>query len=224
MGALSTTTPDGIEVFFSEIHAALNDYITDARAEDETFDMRKASQSRWNAALLYIYYNVFKGTTKLRMKPYDSSNNLNHGNLTNNNAYDIDLLNIIADYYIDLCYEYEKEVSLMGFCKLTGIKIDCIYGWAGNSGYSEGLTNRASPSGVELFKKLSKEREESLSGKLATGNKNPVGILAILNRHFAWNLPGVTKEQKQVQGRTPEQIEQQYGKEAQKTLPPPPED
>jgi hypothetical protein len=37
-------------------------------------------------------------------------------------------------------------------------------------------------------------REESLSNKLADGNKNPVGILAILNRHYQWNLPGVSKE------------------------------
>ena len=37
-------------------------------------------------------------------------------------------------------------------------------------------------------------REESFSAKLATANKNPVGILAILNRHYQWNLPGVSKE------------------------------
>ena len=33
-----------------------------------------------------------------------------------------------------------------------------------------------------------------MSNKLADGNKNPVGILAILNRHYQWNLPGVSKE------------------------------
>ena len=37
-------------------------------------------------------------------------------------------------------------------------------------------------------------REQSLSNKLADGKQNPVGILAILNRHYAWNLPGVSKE------------------------------
>ena len=42
--------------------------------------------------------------------------------------------------------------------------------------------------------KLSYFREESLSNKLADGKQNPVGILAILNRHYQWNLPGVSKE------------------------------
>lgn len=197
---------DNTEVYYSEIHAALAEYIEDARAEDDNFDMRKASQSRWNAVLIYIYNNTFKGTNKLRLKPYDGSNNLNHGNMTNNNAYDIDLLNRIADYYISLCYDYDKEISLMGFCKLTGIKIDCIYGWAGNSGYSEGLTNRASPSGVELHKKLSAEREESLANKLTSGKVNPVGVLGILNHAYGWNMPGVSREQARKPSLTAEEL------------------
>lgn len=34
-----------------------------------------------------------------------------------------------------------------------------------------------------------------MSAKLATAKRNPVGILAILNRHYGWNLPGVSREQ-----------------------------
>ena len=44
------------------------------------------------------------------------------------------------------------------------------------------------------YKKLCKEREESLSAKLVTGKQNPVGILGVLNRHYQWNMPGVSKE------------------------------
>ena len=53
---------------------------------------------------------------------------------------------------------------------------------------------KLSTKGFDIVQKLRIFREESLSNKLATGNKNPVGILAILNRHFAWNLPGVSRE------------------------------
>ena len=48
---------------------------------------------------------------------------------------------------------------------------------------------------IKKYEKLNTFREESLSNKLATGNKNPVGILAILNRHYQWNMPGVSREQ-----------------------------
>ena len=41
---------------------------------------------------------------------------------------------------------------------------------------------------------MTSEREESLSAKLVTGKQNPVGILGVLNRHYQWNMPGVSKE------------------------------
>ena len=46
-----------------------------------------------------------------------------------------------------------------------------------------------------MYKKLSQFREESLSNKLVTGKQNPVGILGVLNRHYQWNMPGVSREQ-----------------------------
>ena len=33
------------------------------------------------------------------------------------------------------------------------------------------------------------EREESLSNKLADGKQNPVGVIAMLNRHYGWASP-----------------------------------
>jgi hypothetical protein len=82
---------------------------------------------------------------------------------------------------------YNKEVSIIGFSNLTGIDTDTINDWGNNS-------NKLSTSCSVIYKKLSKMREESLSNKLADGKQNPVGILAILNRHYQWNLPGVSKE------------------------------
>lgn len=32
-------------------------------------------------------------------------------------------------------------------------------------------------------------REESLSNKLADGKQNPVGVIAMLNRHYGWSSP-----------------------------------
>ena len=79
----------------------------------------------------------------------------------------------------------------MGYSKLTKIDYQLIMEWGNN--YNN--TNKVSSLSKEIYKKLITEREDSLSNKLATGNKNPVGILAILNRHYQWNLPGVSKEQ-----------------------------
>ena len=83
---------------------------------------------------------------------------------------------------------YDKEVSAIGFSLLTGIDRYTIATWR-----DEGT--KLSPSCSDIGKKISDFREESLSAKLATAKRNPVGILAILNRHYGWNLPGVSKEQ-----------------------------
>ena len=44
-----------------------------------------------------------------------------------------------------------------------------------------------------VLEKLTAEREESLSAKLVD-SKQAVAQIAILNKHYGWNLPGVSKE------------------------------
>ena len=85
---------------------------------------------------------------------------------------------------------YDKEVSVIGFCNLTGISQDCIYAWANNA-------RELSTSGNEVYKKLNQFREESLSNKLVTGNKNPVGVIAVLNRQYGWASPYTSDSNRQ---------------------------
>lgn len=160
-------------------------------------DMSKESQSKWNAALMYIRRHAFPDTSIFKLsRPLegyknnncDSNSSVYRLNDSNCNAYDIDKLNVICDCYIYLCMMYDKEVSVNGFTFLTGISDTVIYEWASDDG------RKLSSSGSVIYKKLRQYREESLSAKLATANKNPVGILAILNRHYQWNMPGVNEQ------------------------------
>lgn len=189
---------NGVEVYENDICLMLDQYIK----EHSVVDMHKEPQSRWNAALLYINKNYFKLHPDLLKAGNYSNGNLKHGNSSNNNAYDIEKVNNICDIYINLCYEYDKEVSILGFSKLTGINQDTFYDW-GNS------SSRSSSSACEIYKKLSQEREESLSNMLISGKRNPVGLLGALNRHYGWNMGqprGTTGEQKQ----SIEQIQERY--------------
>ena len=91
----------------------------------------------------------------------------------------------------------------MGFSKLTGISLDTIYEWLNGGDSARGSS--------EVAKRLSREREESLSDKLASGKGNPVGILGILNRHYGWNM-GQPRGQEQRQ-KAPDvpRIAERYG-------------
>lgn len=192
-----------VEVFDNDIAA----YLARFCKEQKIADMKKESQSVWNAALMYIKRYVFTDPKKLKnSKPLDGYGNTNPGICRSNcNSYDIEKVNAVLDYYIYLCMMYDKEVSIIGFTLLTGISDTVINEWG-----TEGSRKLSGASSV-VYQKLRQYREESLSAKLATANKNPVGILAILNRHFQWNMPGVSKEQKKIVARTPEQIKAEYG-------------
>lgn len=163
---VADTDGNTVDVFENEISLYLQEYIDERKIDD----MRKEPQSRWNAALIYINKALF-GTNKDKLI-IDSRVS---------NAYNIDLINNICDVYITLCYEYDKEISIIGFSKLTGINQDTFYSWGNNE-------TQVASGASEIYKKLNSEREESLSNKLISGGSNPMKILPALNRHYGWNM------------------------------------
>lgn len=174
---------DEIEVFENDIQLYLKMFCEEQKIKD----IKRESQAVWNSALRYIYRHIFRDTDRLKSHTNISVNNNTIPSTFN--AYDYKkVLDVLDIYIFDMCMRYDKEVSIIGFSTLTGIDQSVIYDWGNNS-------NKLSETSSEIYKKLNQFREESLSDKLATGNKNPVGILAILNRHYQWNLPGVSKEQ-----------------------------
>lgn len=180
-------TESGIEVYEDKITEYLDQYIDEHCIED----MHKEPQSRWNAALLYINKYLFKPHPEV----LKSENRVS-------NTYDLEIVSNICDRYIELCYEYDKEISVLGFCKLTGIVQDTIYQWGAE-------TSRLGSSASEIYKKLTQEREESLSNMLISGKRNPVGLLGALNRHYGWNM-GQPRGGAVEKHQTIEQIRQRY--------------
>jgi hypothetical protein len=165
-----------IEVFENDIDL----YLRQFQEEQEIEDMRTVPQSVWNACLMYIQRHVFTDRNLLKQ-----SNNIYNNNSimdSNYNMYNYDILYNILEYYIYLCNMYNKEVSSMGYSKLVGISNEIISMWGNDN-------NKLSSKSFEIYKRLNQEREESLSNKLADGRQNPVGVIAMLNRHYGWASP-----------------------------------
>lgn len=182
------------EVFENDIDKYLHLFMDEQGIED----MKSVSQNVFHACLMYIRKMVFpdKKVLKLngRLEGYINNNNTGKSSNLNNsncNAYDIDLLNAICDYYIYICNLYDKAISMVGFSKLTGIDNDTISQWSTR----DNNINRLSTSGSIIYEKLTKEREASLVGKLES-NKNPIAQTVILNKHFGYNMPGVSEHRK----------------------------
>ena len=173
-----------IEVFENDIQM----YLAMFCEENGIDDMKKESQSVWNGALRYIRRHVFNN--KDLLKEPNNIYNTNNSIASNYNMYNYELVNNICDIYIDLCFINDKEVSILGFSNLTGIDNETINVWGNND-------SKLSTLSFGIYKKLSQFREESLSNKLVTGNKNPVGVIAVLNRQYGWASPYTSDSNRQ---------------------------
>lgn len=183
-----------IEIYDNEIMAQFSIFCEENGIED----MKKESQAVWNSALYFIYKNVFKGGVLKSTVNY----NLNSNKIPSNcNSYDYDkCMDVLNIYIYDLCMRYDKEVSVIGYTTLTGIPDSIIYNWRDG--------NKLSSTASDIYKKLAKYREESLSDKLVTGSKNPVGVIAVLNRQFGWASPYTADCNRQKQAPTVDQLPQ----------------
>lgn len=194
------------EVYANDIELYINLFCEDQGIED----LRKESQSVWNACLMYVQRHVFPDRQALKATE-NSPEYVNNIMPSTCGAYNYDLLDTIANAYIYYCYMYDKEVSIQGFSKLLGIPKTVIDLW--------GTDLRLSKKSINIYKKLIAEREESLSAKLASGKSNPVGILSILNHWYSWNLPGVTREQSARTALTAAELPRLDSKKAMEALP-----
>ena len=169
-------TDDILEVFENDIDMYLNLF----KEEQGIEDLRTVPQSVWNACLMYIQRHVFNNKDLLKQ----NSNIYNSNSImdSNYNMYNYDLVNDILDYYIYMCNLYNKEVSIIGFSKLTNIDDETINLWGNDN-------NKLSAKSFGIYKKICQMREESLSNKLVDGKQNPVGTIAVLNRQFGWASP-----------------------------------
>lgn len=173
-----------IELFENDIDFYLHQF----QDEQEIEDLRTVTQTIWNACLMYIQRHVFTNRDNLKQK-----NNIYTDNTliaTNCNSYDYDILDSICDYYIYITALYDKECSIYGFSKLVNIPYNTIMEWGNNYSNRDLSSSRS----FKIYKKLTDEREQSLTAKLVS-MKHPTALAIILNKDYAYNLPGVSKEQ-----------------------------
>lgn len=180
-------------------------YLTEFCEINAIEDIKKESQSVWNSALYYIQKKLFDSNYFKSKDNYSTNNKVFKE--SNYNSYNFELVMYVLDIYIyDMCMKYDKEVSILGFSSLTGIPDSTIYDWGKNT-----LSSTAS----EILEKLRKYQEESLSNKLVTGAKNPVGVIAILNRRYGWASPYTSDSRQQARALSANELPQLGGANSQ---------
>lgn len=157
-------TESGDTVYENEIETLFLEY-----CELHNIDLENDSikPSKGNAIWKYIYNILFR-PDKNTVRYNNKNSKLDYGN--------IDLLNDVADIYIDLCFDYGIPQSRYGFSRLTGISEDELLRW--NKEESRGGSDGATSSHCVLVKKIDSARRAFVRDKLM---ENPVGQMAIAN-------------------------------------------
>ena len=137
-------------------------------------DLKQEPQQVFVGGLMYVYFNLFAQDKNLLRLYVPGISNNNH--ITN--MYNDYVLLGVCDYYIYLCFKYNKIPKPIEYSYLTGIPLGTLDRWKNSENQN--------PGAHELVKRLSKTYESALENGAQSG-KNPVGFIATLNHRFGWN-------------------------------------
>lgn len=206
-------TADGTELYLHRIQELADEYINSL---DDPSLICNPQTSFFNGMIKYINNNYFK------YNPIDYS--------------DIEYIDSIWDIYTSLCYKYNKYPTIIEFCLLINISRDTVWDWKKENTRAykyytvdgmeikdlpawrinhptEDYRQEPSTSHSDTVKKWLSECENALFRGAAEGNK--VGCIFALKANYGYTetAPVPVTSPHQIQGRTPEQIAAEYGRE-----------
>lgn len=181
---IQDTSMSDIDIFESDIELYTNLWCEKNGISVQ--DIVGISQNRFNSLLYFLYKNIFQNADLKSKQVYNTGlfDNCNY------NAYNIPLIESICELYIELCDCFDKIVNVNGFSRMIGIDTETIYEWGREK--ERKVSSRTS----DIAKRLTAERERTLSDRLASGVKNPVGVLGCLNHWHNWAGVGNMEQQK----------------------------
>ncbi len=212
MKANTVKTADGTELYLHRIQELADEYIDSLNNPEDIYN----NNTMFNGMIKYINNNYFK------YNPVDYA--------------DIESIDNIWDIYTSLCYKYNKYPTIIEFCLLINISRDTVWDWKKETTRAykyytldgmeikdlpawrinhptEDYKQEPSTSHSDTVKKWLAECENALFRGAAEGNK--VGCIFALKANYGYTetAPVPTVNPHQIQGRTPEQIAAEYGRQ-----------
>lgn len=166
----------------AEIENKVYSVLDDFKNRYDIEDMTKEPQTTWTAFATYAGKHIFKGTKILKQSKLVPSTSA--ASLSNNNAYDIDKIVQVLNFYVYLCNLYRKTFTLWAAAEFMGVNADFL------KDHEEKLTL----SGFHIREKS----EQSLVDGITDGKKNPTGTIAYLNARFGYAKSVAENQQKSV--------------------------
>lgn len=168
---------DGAKFYSEDVEAIIQEECQRLKIEDLT----KEGQRRFKAILTTVGYRLFPNAIVRDTYGVRSSKPQPLNYYCNDDVY-----MSLCIYYIQLCNEYNKLVSIEGYCYLCNIDYLTAVHW-----------NDCEPNHPhhKIWEMLTNKREQVLSDACFDAN-SPIGKLGVANHEFKWAQPQIIKEQR----------------------------
>lgn len=154
------------ETVYNDVMQAVNETLQtmgyNNRGIDDTNEKkpRFISHNEVNYVLRQVYRKLFKPDKPL----YNNQN-------SKINYNDVEVLNELANVFIDICSTFNKSLGLVSFSYLTGIDVETMRDWT-----IDGAAGN--PARLRIIKRIQTEHK---AAHIALLNEAPVGALAVAN-------------------------------------------
>lgn len=189
---LENVTPDASPVLDSSaILDTFERLAADFVAGLELKSVTDLTQNQFSALCMYIGRNYIKPNERyLTRAAVNIPVRNTYGLLKNNNAFDIDKLNIIYDCYLYMANKYDKIPTVNAFCYLCDMSYTTFITWKTSNNVDEVSRKRN-----EFTKIVLQNHEGGLADSIVTGRRNPVGAIEQLNVAFGHSAGIIRQEE-----------------------------
>lgn len=169
-----------INTVCDDIDNCIDAFLDENGIERDYKTITSIKHSTVNYMMTYIYNHLFKPDTTLcnNQKSYVDYDN-------------IDLLQVLADKYIDICQRFNKSLGVMSFCYMIGVRYDTVYSWLNNP--------ESNPQRIKVIKSI---QENHKVQQVSILNDSPVGALAVANNDVETGLKWAANQAQQITNNT----------------------
>lgn len=142
---------------------------------------KDVSLNTWHGCMSYVNYQYVGKIDKMQATKYPGQG---RGILTNKH-FDLDIIEDLANIYVELCQAYDKPQSAVAFADLAGMSNQILTYW-GSDKRQDNVTSRR----YKIFKKIQGARNEAIKNRVLDGGARTLGAVTMYNNEV---LPGASR-------------------------------
>nr|DAI88266.1 MAG TPA: hypothetical protein [Caudoviricetes sp.] len=170
-----------INTIENDIDNCIESFLNEMNIDRDYKSLVNIKHSTVNYMFSYIYEHLFKPDHNLPN---------NQKSLVDYN--DVELLQVLADKFINICQRFNKSLGLMSFCYMIGVRYSTVALWLNSD-------KELNPKRFEVLKNI---QESHKAQQIALLNDSPVGSMAVANNDTETGLEWQQKQQQAISQNT----------------------